>query len=283
MSNASSLDPQVQEAINAALENSWEKALQINQELAKKYPSNVETMNRLARSLAEIGKIKEAKEIYKKVLKIDSYNKIAEKNLKRISSLKKSDLKTNHLSSPIKGDSFLEESGKTVSTTVLDTAMPSVLAGLRTGDIINLEAKQNNVRVITPSGQRIGKIEGSLAKVISKSLQVGSRFETFVKSVLLEKSPTKKESSAVVVFIREIHRSPKVTAAPFPTTESSFTPYVREEALNLLSEQAPLPTEAEDSIEEIEVSQLPSIGKEASLEELAEKEHEESEASEEED
>lgn len=281
MSNASSLDPQVQEAINAALENNWEKALQLNRELEKKYPDDAETMNRLARSLSEIGKINEAKKVYRKVLKVDPYNQISEKNLKRISSIKKSDLKTSQLSSSFKGDIFLEESGKTVSAIIEDTAMPSVLAGLRTGDKIGLAAQRSNVKVVTSTGQRIGKIEDSLAQSISKNVRVGSKFEAFVKSVLLEKSPSKEGSSKVVIFIRETYRSPKVTTPPFPTTDYSFTPYVREEALNLISNQAPIPTEADDTIEEVEVSQLPSIEKEASLEELAEKEHEENEVSDE--
>jgi len=278
MSNASSLDPQVQEAINAALENNWEKALQLNRELEKKYPDDTETMNRLARSLSEIGKINEAKKVYRKVLKVDPYNQISEKNLKRISSIKKSDLKTSQLSSSLKGDIFLEESGKTVSAIIEDTAMPSVLAGLRTGDKIDLAAQRSNVKVVTSTGQRIGKIEDSLAQAISKNIRVGSKFEAFVKSVLLEKSPSKEGGSKVVIFIRETYRSPKVTAPPFPATDSSFTPYVRKEALNLISNQAPLPTEADDAIEEVEVTQLPSIEKAASLEELAEKEHEENEA-----
>jgi tetratricopeptide (TPR) repeat protein len=281
MSNASSLDPQVQEAINAALKNNWEKALQLNRELAKKYPDDTETMNRLARSLSETGKINEAKKVYRKVLKVDPYNQISEKNLKRISSIKKGDLKTNRLSSSLKGDIFLEESGKTVSAILEDTAMPSVLAGLRTGDKIDLVAQRSNVKVVTSTGQRIGKIEDSLAQVISKNVRVGSKFEAFVKSVLLEKSSQKEGGSKVFIFIRENYRSPKVTTPPFPATDSSFTPYVREEALNLISNQAPLPTEADDTIEEVEVSQLPSIEKEESLEELAEKEHEENEASDE--
>jgi hypothetical protein len=277
MTNTPSLDPQVQEAIDAALENKWEEALKINEELIKRYPDDTETMNRLARSLAETGKINEAKRMYKKVLKADPYNKIAEKNMKRISSIKKSDLKTNQLHSSLKGDIFLEESGKTISAVLEDVAMPSVLASLRTGDRVDLFAQRNYVKVMTSTKQRVGRLEDSLAKIVSSNMSAGSKFESFVKSILLEKNPSKKESSKVVVFIRETERSPKVTTPPFPATDSSFTPYVREDALNLISNQAPLPTEADDTIEEVEVSQLPSIEKEESLEDLAEKESEDSE------
>ena len=283
MSVNTSLDPTIQEAIDAALNSNWQEALRLNLELAEKYPNDVETTNRLARSLAETGKFNQAKKLYQKVLRIDPYNTIAQKNLNRLSSMKKGDLETNQTTSSIKGDVFLEESGKTETTTIEDTAMSSVLAGLRTGDKVNLILQRNSITVISPSGKRIGKINDLLAKRVAQNLRAGSRFEAFVKSILLHGEPRGKKNSKVEIFIREIHRSPKISASPFTSKSSSFTPYVREEALNLLSNQAPVPTESDDeTVEEVEISQLPSFSQEQSLEELAEKEHRESEASDEE-
>jgi len=282
MSVNTSLDPTIQEAIDAALNSNWQEALRLNLELAEKYPNDVETTNRLARSLAETGKFNQAKKLYQKVLRIDPYNTIAQKNLNRLSSMKKGDLETNQTTSSIKGDVFLEESGKTETTTIEDTAMSSVLAGLRSGDKVNLILQRNSITVISPSGKRIGKINDLLAKRVAQNLRAGSRFEAFVKSILLHGEPRGKKNSKVEIFIREIHRSPKISASPFTSKSSSFTPYVREEALNLLSNQAPVPTESDDeTVEEVEISQLPSFSQEQSLEELAEKEHQESEASDE--
>ena len=283
MSVNTSLDPTIQEAIDAALNSNWQEALRLNLELAEKYPDDVETTNRLARSLAETGKFNQAKKLYQKVLRIDPYNTIAQKNLNRLSSMKKGDLETNQTTSSIKGDVFLEESGKTETTTIEDTAMSSVLAGLRSGDKVNLILQRNSITVISPSGKRIGKINDLLAKRVAQNLRAGSRFEAFVKSILLHGEPRGKKNSKVEIFIREIHRSPKISASPFTSKSSSFTPYVREEALNLLSNQAPVPTESDDeTVEEVEISQLPSFSQEQSLEELAEKEHQESETSDEE-
>lgn len=281
MSTDTSLDPQIQEAIDAALNNNWDKALRLNRELIEKYPDDVETINRMARALAELGKFGQAKKFYQKVLHIDQYNSIAQKNLNRLSTVKKGHQKTNQTTSNIKGDIFLEESGKTETTTLKDTAMPSVLAGLRAGDKVNMTPHRNNITVITANGQRVGKIEDSLAKNISQNLRVGSRFEAFIKSISLHNATGRKGNSMVEIFIREIHRSRKITASPFSSKSSSFTPYVREGALNLLSNQAPVPTEADDTIEEVEVSRLPSFSQEQSLEEMAEKEHQESEANDE--
>ena len=76
MSNHANLDPQTAEAIAAALENNWQKAIELNQTLLKKYPDDIDTMNRLARSFIETSQIKRAKKLYEKILKLDSYNQI---------------------------------------------------------------------------------------------------------------------------------------------------------------------------------------------------------------
>jgi hypothetical protein len=282
MANTTSLDPKAQEAIDAALENNWKEALQLNQELIRKYPDDVDTMNRLARSLSETGKIGEAKKLYKRVLALDPYNRIAEKNLAKLSSVKKADLAENQVTPSLKGDLFLEEAGKTCTVILEDTAMPSVLAGLRTGNKTTLSPHRNNLTVISSKGNRIGKIGGSLAQRIIKDLRAGSKFESIIKSVSLGNNLAKKHESVVAIFIRENRRSSKVSSSPFPSQPSSFTPYIREEAMNLLSNQTPVPTEADDSIEEVEISQLPSASQEQSLEDLAEKEQEESDNLEEE-
>jgi tetratricopeptide (TPR) repeat protein len=76
-------------AINAALQCSWQEALDINNRLKELEPENTECLNRMAKAYFELGKYTDAKKIYQKVLEIDPYNTIAEKNFKRISAIKK--------------------------------------------------------------------------------------------------------------------------------------------------------------------------------------------------
>jgi len=271
MSNQAQLDPKNSKAISAALENNWTEALELNKQLLANYPNDVDTMNRLARALSETGSLSDAKKYYKKVLVIDPYNQIAEKNLKRLYSLKKSVLKDDKSTTSVKGDQFLQDPGKTIVTPLVDIAMPEVLAGLQVGDKLQLYPHRSEVTATSSSGERIGKIEGEVSQIVATNLRSGSKFETFVKSVSLKSKQSKDEKSQVSVFIRETHRSAKVLKAPFPSTTTAFIPYVREEAL-LLSNQAPVPTEAEDSIEEIEVSEIPGVVQEQPPEKLAESE-----------
>ena len=279
MGSQTYLDPQVQEAIKAALEGNWVEALRLNQRLLEKYPNDVDTLNRLARSFGETDEIGQAKKIYHKVLELDPYNPIAEKNIKRLQSIKKGSLKATQKLSVVKGDIFLEEPGKTITVVLEDTAMPSILAGLDTGDPVKLVPHRNKITVVTDNDnqQRIGSIDDVLARRIAGDSRSGSKFEAFVKSMSFKTPDAKKDNAQVAIFVRETYRSPKVATTPFPSEASSFTPYVREEALNLLSNQAPLPTEADDAIEEVEVSDLPSANRDESLEDLAEKEQSEAE------
>ena len=276
MGTQSQLDPRTSEAINAALESNWEKALELNKHLLEKYPNDIGAMNRLAKALSETGALVEAKKIYKKILELDPYNQIAEKNLNRISSLKRGHVVTNKSVNNLKGDFFLEEPGKTIVLPLEDTAMPQILADLQIGDSVDLVPHKNEVTVNSSSGKRVGKVYSELAKSLAQNIRAGSNFESFIKSISLAGKKEAKEKSQVLIFIRETNRSPKIASNPFPISVDYFTPFVREEAF-MKANQAPVLAESDEGIEEVEVKSLSTFGQnEESLEELAEKEQQES-------
>jgi hypothetical protein len=269
------LDPKTQEAIKSALDNDWPKAIQLNQELAARYPKDIDTMNRLARAYMETGEIAKAKKLYHQVLEIDPYNPIATKNIPRLATIKvgaKSSPSPNN--DRVRADIFLEEPGRTAIANLIDTALPGILAELRTGDRLELKQNKTSITLISNSGHRIGQLDESLGKLLEENFKIGSQFEAFIKSVSFKE---KTKPPQVEIFIRETQRSPKASTTPFPVDSSSFTPYIREEAMKLLANQAPVQTETDDGVEEVEVSTLPSAKQEESFEDLVEKEAEESE------
>src|SRR4030042_1322664 len=248
MANHADLDPLTGDAVKAALNNDWETALTLNEGLLKKYPKDTNIMNRLARSLSETGKASQAKKIYQDVLKLDPYNSIAEKNLHRLSTIRtsgKEDSKTN--TSQVRADVFLEEPGKTVVVSLTDTAMSKVFAALQTGDKVSLIPHRNDITVVSSDKQRIGKVESGIAKIVSSNTRTGSKFDAFIKSIVI-KGSQKKEASEVKIFIRETERASSVTNPPFPIKSSTFTPYVREDAMNLISDKHPVQKEADSEI-----------------------------------
>ncbi len=254
MSNQAELDPRNQEAVDAALENSWEKAIKINIELSEEYPDDVNVLNRLGHAYAELGQVNKANSVYKKILEIDPYNPIAQRNLERLSTLRGSSIKIKETRSTFDPDAFIEEPGKTRVIEVVDLAMPKVLISLRTGDKVDLNPNKKDITIISDDNHRLGKLESSWGEEISQALRLGSQFEAIVKAVKVGKDSV---SSTLSVFLREVKRSKKLAHPTFPIENNNFTPFVREESVSYLKEH-----EGSNSDETSEIVD------EASLEEL---------------
>src|SRR3989338_11401999 len=77
------------QAIQNALTGDWQNAVLVNKSLVKENPADIDALNRLAFAFSILGRIKDAKSTYQKVLKIDSLNPLALRNLKKIEDLKK--------------------------------------------------------------------------------------------------------------------------------------------------------------------------------------------------
>ncbi len=64
-------------AIKKALENNWEDAASLNQQLLEEDPQDIDTMNRLGFALMKLGKCRKAKDVFRNVLNFDESNPIA--------------------------------------------------------------------------------------------------------------------------------------------------------------------------------------------------------------
>ena len=104
------LEDLANKAVKAALNQQWDDALLLNQEILADSPENVEAANRLARAYQELGNSAEAANAYKRVLELDPFNTIAQKNLDKL----KSGVGANS-QRKVSQELFLEEPGKTRS------------------------------------------------------------------------------------------------------------------------------------------------------------------------
>jgi len=98
-------------ALNAALENNWEKAVEINQKILEEDPSNIEALGRLGRAYRAFGRPAKAADVFRRTLKIDPLNALAQKNLEELkdgTKLKSSDKNHNG-----ENGSFIIEPGTT--------------------------------------------------------------------------------------------------------------------------------------------------------------------------
>lgn len=194
------------QAIQTALTGDWENAVNFNQQLLKENPDDIETLNRLAYAMMAMGKIKKAKDIYLKVLKIDTKNPIALKNIKRLSEKRNGDRQNLVFDPQENFDAlFLEESGKTKIIELINVAEPKFICDLQSGKSLNLNIKRLKIFALDDKNHYIGMLPDNIAKRLIKLQKGGNIYEVYVKAV---------ENRKVTIFVRETKRSTKFKNQP---------------------------------------------------------------------
>jgi len=69
----------IEQAVNLAMQSRWAEAAELNRQLIETYPKDVEAHNRLAKSLMELSRLDEAREMYNHTLRLDPMNTIPRK------------------------------------------------------------------------------------------------------------------------------------------------------------------------------------------------------------
>jgi len=193
-------------AIQTALSGDWQNATSINKALLNDDPNDIEALNRLAFAFTILGKIKQAKTTYKKVLGLDSLNPIAIRNLKRLADAKtlgKSVKKPSSVTFVHK--TFLEETGKTKIIELINLAPPRITANLRIGQPLNTCIKRLKIFIQDMEKQYIGVLPDDIGKRLIKFIKGGNKYETYVRSA---------SNHSVVIFIKEVKRATRFNNQP---------------------------------------------------------------------
>lgn len=194
------------EAIQTALAGNWKNAISINKELLKDNPNDIEALNRLAYAFSAMDKIKDAKTLYRLVLKLDNLNPIALRNLKRLTER---NIKEKKEKGPLVlrnlDTLFLEESGKTKVIDLVNVAEPKIISFLMTGEILKLSIKRLKIFVLSNNNQYIGMLPDDIAKRLIKFLNGGNIYSASVKSV---------GNNHVCIFVKEAKRVSKFKNQP---------------------------------------------------------------------
>jgi len=200
-------------AIQAALGQNWKDAIRINIELLKSDKKNINVLNRLGFAYLKSGQFKSAKTTFEKVTKLDTYNQIAVKNLKKLSSVTQKSLKKlpQITISPMQ---FLEDPGKTKIVECIHIAPSSVLSAMSPGEAVLLKTKNHTVEVRNMADAYIAALPDDLAFRLIKFCAAGNQYTAYIKSI---------GKNTVIVFIREIKRGEKYLTQPSFTTCSFFT------------------------------------------------------------
>lgn len=190
------------QAIQTALTGNWNKAVLLNQKLLKENPNDIEALNRLAFAYTVLRKIKEAKNVYLKVLRIDGQNLIALKNLKRLPGFANS---SKHCFLGGVDSMFIEESGKTKVIELINLAEPKTILGLMIGESLVLHIKRLKIFILDEGKQYLGMLPDDIGKRLIKFIKGGNKYQAFVKAT---------ESHRASIFIKEVSRANRFKNQP---------------------------------------------------------------------
>ncbi len=223
-------------AIALAMQNRWSEAADVNRKIIELYPNDADAFNRLGKALMEMGRYHDALATYKSAIELDPNNIIAKKNVERLAHLadrnpqsKRADVTPRapqRETERINPNIFIEETGKTGLTSLINLGEMDAMLKLTAGDRVELRPKGSALEVYDESGQYIGAVETKLAKRLSALIEGGNRYTAAVTTV---------GESSITVIIRETYQHPSQRGKlSFPAKAlpvGAYRPYMREGAL----------------------------------------------------
>jgi hypothetical protein len=194
-----------QQAVDAAINLEWEKAIELNKEIHKLEPDNIGAVLRLGYAMFQLKNINEAKVYYEKALKIQPNNPVANDYLERIDVLlnnKKSPTTKNKQKIIYDPNLFLEIPGKTKSVSLVNLGQKNTLVHLMPGETVELIPKSHKIEVRTEDDEYIGSLPDDLSKRLMYFLKEQSEYSVHIKECTLNK---------IVAFIKEDVKGKKVS------------------------------------------------------------------------
>lgn len=239
--NAHAKQRQADLAIELAMSGRWEEAVSANRAILQVFPNDGDSHNRLGKALMELGRYPNAKKAYKKALQLDPGNRIAKKNLDRLTVLVKSNLSQMETA---KADPklFIEESGKSAVTLLQQTSRDRLVT-LNAGDQLELRPRKKTLAIETTGGDAVGLLEPQLTSRLLKLMSGGNQYAAAVTSLAGDECR---------VIIKETYRDPSQAGRPsFPVTVASDStrPYTKSSLIQRGSDRVELP-EAGDGDED---------------------------------
>jgi hypothetical protein len=239
------------QAIAQATAAQWSESAATNRRLLELGP-DAEAENRLAKSLWELGELGAAREHYQTALALDPTNRIAERNIDRLTMLL---VAAGEKTVPAQVGSkapvsiFVEETGKTGFAFLTDLASPRELAQVNPGDAVELTPEGNRL-IAHSNGVRIGVVEPRVAARLLKLMAVGNKYAAGVTSL---------GDKDVRIIVREIFQDPanygKVSFPP-AAKSTDLRPYTKG---TLVREEMDLEEDLEDDEEDDEIEDLDRV------------------------
>src|SRR5438876_86240 len=186
-------------AVKQAQEGLWEEAVTTNRNILNLFPFEPDAFNRLGKALSELGQYNEARQAYTQTLKFNPKNTIARKNLDRLAQVEEVPAHNHGGVDRIDPRLFIEETGKTGMTELINLAPASILAKVGVGDKVQLRVSGHTLLVRNAAGEDIGQIEPRLANRLINFMEGGNRYAAAILTM---------ENGQVRLIIREEYQHP---------------------------------------------------------------------------
>ncbi len=188
-------------AVKQAQEGLWEEAAVTNKNILSMFPYEQDALNRLGKAHSELGQYAEARQAYSLTLKYNPKNIIAQKNLDRLSLIQDVSTPTHMVAERIDPRLFIEETGKTGVTDLINLAIPAILATVGIGDRVQLQQIGRSLLVRNAAGEDIGQVEPRLANRLINFMEGGNRYAAAILA---------KDNEQVRLIMREEYQHPSM-------------------------------------------------------------------------
>lgn len=212
-------------AIKDAKNGDWEQAVEHNLQILEFNPENTNALNRLGVAYIQLGKVKKAKDYFKKVLELDKNNKIANKHFEKLQKNQ-----SCHAPSFSIGH-FIEEPGKTKTVSLFRLAGKNILEDITVGKECELKMKNRFISVEV-NGTYIGALPEDLSFRLTKFMKSGNKYRCLVRSC---------NQKNCEVFLKEIYKSEKNNGThSFPPSKMALNPLSELDEAVVLEENIPV-------------------------------------------
>ena len=221
---------------STALQNRWEEALGISEEMLQRFPPDAETFNAKGRALSALRRYPEAFEAYQESLRLDPPNMIARRNLQRLDILRNREAANALSDVPVviaaipRTNVFIEEVGKTWRGELVNAADTGTLNEVSTGEQLKMVVAGERLYVEDQHGIRLGEFDADTAIRVINLTASGNRYEVYALGVTTQ---------SIAVILREVYRDPQqATTVSFPGKIRATRAYLRERDLLMQRDEA---------------------------------------------
>jgi len=218
-----------EEARKFAISGDWVAAAEANRAILEAAPRDIDAMNRLGKSLMEMGNLDDALEVYRQAIAIDPSNVIAQRNAGRLEQLigaKAADapaaVAAFRTGNAVQAGVFVEEVGKTFVTDLIRPTVDAILTQLAPADEVELRIDGKNVNVHDEHGNQLGQLEPQIGQRMVRLMESGNRFKAYIVALT---------GVTARIILREIYHDPD---SSFPVafqrqaTIAAPRPYLRD-------------------------------------------------------